>query len=718
MAKAKAEAGKEHRGKRSRSGRPSHPVTPATPSTTLGRKVSWLALLAMVFVVPLATSNFTVMGAQQSFTADVFEIVKVSIERMLVLVALAAWAWDILRRGGKIRHSPVDWLILAFVVWIAITTALSVHWPTALLGRPRRYEGLVTFLTYALIYFLVLQHADGAKRIVRLVQTLFWSSILVACFGIAQFLGLQLDGWRPVGFEATRAFATYGNPDFLGGFLIFTVCAALGLALLEPRRGWRMIYWLGFALNGVALIVTFTRGAWIGGFISLVVLAIAAWRQRATMRKIDWVPAGASIVVAIAVVWRSLSSSSEVLNFGRRIASIFEFRSGSGQTRTYIWQTALDSIKERPIQGWGADTFRLAFTKYKPAEYVGIVGGSTGADNAHNYLLQLASGVGIPGALMFCAVFVWAGVRSFGTVFKRSDQPTNLILAALWAASVGYLVHLLFGISVTGVTFLLWIALAAVLVPSARTIQVKAVKWGVVAAVVLIVLAGTGIVFQGITLGADGAYQEAQTAGSPAERTAGAERAMDLNSLNPEYRLSVGITNLAEMSANLQAGAQAQQTGQDPTRYAEAIRRGFAQAETALKGAIAFIPGEYDNYVALATLYNFSAAVMEDPNLYQKATEVARQGMEVMPLGTTIRVQLARALVGTGRTAEAVTALQFCLDVDPGNGEAALALSNIYRQLGQSSQALETLRAVDARKPGQTGVAEAIKELEGQQTSR
>ncbi len=695
---------------------PARPVPVAREAAlpmSFGRKISWWALLAMVFVVPLATSNFTVIGAEQSFTADVFEIVKISIERMLVLVALAAWAWDILRRGGSIRHSPVDWLILGFLVWVAITTALSVHWPTALLGRPRRYEGLVTFFTYALIYFLVLQFADHAKRIRRLAQTFFWSSVLVAAFGLAQFLGLELDGWRPLGFEATRAFSTYGNPDFLGGFLIFAVSVALGLALLEQRSAYRMMYWLGFALNGVVLIVTFTRGAWIGGFIALVILAVAAWRQRAAMKRVDWVPAGASIIVAIAIIWRSMSSSSEVLNFGRRIASIFEFSGGSGQTRTQIWQAALTSIKHRPVQGWGADTFRLAFTKYKSAEYVQIKGGSSGADNAHNYILHLASGTGIPGALLFCGVFAWAGVRSFRTIFMRSGHTVDLVLAAFWAAAAGYLVHMLFGISVTGVTFLLWIALAVVLVPTSRTVRVRAARWGVVAAAALIILAATGIVYQGISLAADGAYQQAQTARTPVERTAGAERAADLNPLNPEYRLSVGITNLAEMGANLQAGAQAQQSGQDPTPYAQAIKQGFAKAEAALRDAIAFIPDEYDNYVALATVYNFAAEAI-DPGLYQKAIETAQQGIEVMPLGTAIRIQLARALLGTGRAAEAVDMLRVCLDLDPANGEAAIALANIYRQLGQISQALETLRAVEARLPGQPGVADAIKALEGQ----
>ena len=110
------------------------------------------------------------------------------------------------------------------------------------------------------------------------------------------------------------------------------------------------------------------------------------------MRRIDWAPAGVFVALGIGIIARSLSNPSEVMNFGKRLGSIFDFGSGSGQTRVEIWRAAIAAIKERPILGWGADTFRLAFTKHKTAEYVQIMGGSSGADNAHDYPLQLASG--------------------------------------------------------------------------------------------------------------------------------------------------------------------------------------------------------------------------------------------------------------------------------------------------------------------------------------
>ena len=188
--------------------------------------------------------------------------------------------------GGKLRRTPVDWLILAFLVWVALTTVTSVHWPTALFGKPRRYEGLLTFVNYAVIYFLVLQFADRAARVRRWRRRSSGRASSSPATALLQFIGRRPGrAGATLPFEANRAFSTYGNPDLLGGFLIFSRDG-------RPRRSrssssrpaWRLVYWAGFGLNGLALIVAFTRGAWIGGAVALVLLGVVAWRQRAPLR--------------------------------------------------------------------------------------------------------------------------------------------------------------------------------------------------------------------------------------------------------------------------------------------------------------------------------------------------------------------------------------------------------------------------------------------------
>ena len=59
-------------------------------------------------------SDFAFLHDRLPLTADPFDLVKVFVLRVLTLVALAAWAWALLDAAGRVRRTPVDWLVLAF----------------------------------------------------------------------------------------------------------------------------------------------------------------------------------------------------------------------------------------------------------------------------------------------------------------------------------------------------------------------------------------------------------------------------------------------------------------------------------------------------------------------------------------------------------------------------------------------------------------------------
>jgi O-antigen ligase/Flp pilus assembly protein TadD len=669
----------------------------------------------MIFLVPIVMSDYSFPGVERLVFSSV-GIVKLSVERVLVLLALAAWGWDLLCRGGRVRHTPIDWLILAWLGWVTVTTITSLHWPTALLGILGRYEGLVTFATYSVIYFLVLQFADSADKVLRMAQTLFVASLIVAVYGLLQFAGVVPVPDDSVAVEELRVISTYNNAMLLGGFLVFSVTVALGLALRERNMWRRLLYWAGFGLNGLTLVVSMTRSAWAGGMIGLVLLAIMGWRQQSGMRRVDWIPTGIFGAAAFAIIWRSLSNSSEILNIGKRLASVFQFDAGSGQTRTEIWKAAIEAIKQRPLFGWGADSFNYPFSRLKPLEYVRDAGEASRVDNAHNYPLHLASGIGIIGALLFFAIWLWAGIRSFKTVFGRAGSAAGIIRGAFWAASAGYLFQLLFGISIPGVTFLLWIALAVVLAPTARTVRLRPAKLGKPAAAALALLVAIGIAFQVVVLVADNGYAVASEDMSPrpySERKAAALRAVEFNPLVPEHRSTLAAIYLEKMASDAGTLEKARANGEHAEAARQAFEDSFRAAESALEEAISATPYDYANYVNLAILYNFAGATLSE-DFYRHTIDTAQAGLEVMPLGTAIRVQLAQALDALGRTDEAVATLEDCMRIDAKDGNAAVHLAQIYQRQGRAAEALVLLKSVDALAPGQPKVRETIKALEAE----
>ncbi len=126
---------------------------------------------------------------------------------------------------------------------------------------------------------------------------------------------------------------------------------------------------------------------------------------------------------------------------------------------------------------------------------------------------------------------------------------------------------------------------------------------------------------------------------------------------------------------------------------------------------MAFTPDDSKNYVYLAQLYNTGGGSLAK-DLFQKAIGIAERGLEIEPYSIAVRLQLAQSLAATGDTAEAVKTLEYCINIDPTGGDAALMLASVYQQQGKVAEALAVLKSVDALAPGQPGVADAIKQLE------
>jgi O-antigen ligase len=690
-------------------------IDAAAPSEAWGmaRQIAWWSILAMVFITPIAISNMSWLSPRiLPLSFDQFDIIKVFMQRVFGLIALTAWVWDIALKGGKIRRTPVEWLILAFLIWVSLSTAFSIHPPTAIFGKYRRFEGLLSFFNYAIIYFLVLQLADRPSRIKRIAQALFWSSIVVAGYGLMQALGRDIMSWGTLPFEVNRSFSTYGNPDLLGGFLMFGLFISLGLALAEESLTWRGVYWFGFLMNAAVTVTAFTRSAWVGAVVGFVFIVLFAVRERAPWKLEDWAFSGTALAVAVAFVIRSLKNPNEVMNFWLRVKSIFDFHGGSAGTRFEIWSAALRATKARPFFGFGPDTFRLIFPKYKPVEYVADAGYLSVADNVHNYPLQLAAGIGIPGLLMLYGIFGWVAVRAWKLIWPR-DGKNRMVYAGFWAACAAYLVHLFFGLSVTGTSFMLWTSMGVLMAPTATVVTVKPPRWIVPVAGLVTVLAVSGIAYQFVLMAADKAYLMARIGSQGAQRTAWAERAVKLNPWNDMYRAEVGLANTDEVIAALSSASQQGVNQQTAISQAQAA---FGRAEFSLKETIDFVPWEYDNYVFLANLYNLGGQFF-NPAYYDRAIEIGLEGKRVEPFGPAIRLQLARSYVSTGQPKKAIKELQEAFDMDPAYTDVVNLLQELYLQEGDRAAALRVLKKAEAFKPGQPGVADKLSALEQSMTA-
>ncbi len=418
---------------------------PAPRSADAGRRV----LLLHLVLSPLLFCTWT---------SDVFEGPKAALltAAALVLAGLAASAW--IARGAPLRlPARPDLLTLGmilFVVSAALSTIFSISPLISWRGAPDSHAGLQTLLAYLVLYLatrgLCRTAADGR----RLLGAAVVGAALSSVYALIQAARLDPAAWDGVSSFADhdRPFGMFGHANYLSAYLVMAAPLIAVFVLravpLPPAcggvgRAAALTLALVAVLAGVAVVAGLSRAAWLAGGVALLALGggwFLAGRRRAALAL-----AGLAAVVAMAGWWAAAGMGGEGLS--GRVAERLS-RLGDGAGRWQIWRAAAELFHDRPLAGWGTDTFQVVFGKHRPADYADAEWGVT-PTRAHNVALQVLATQGLLGAAAAVALIAGLGLAAV-RAWRRSspdDRPTVAAVAAMLAA---FLVQDLFGFTVVG----------------------------------------------------------------------------------------------------------------------------------------------------------------------------------------------------------------------------------------------------------------------------
>jgi O-antigen ligase len=130
---------------------------------------------------------------------------------------------------------------------------------------------------------------------------------------------------------------------------------------------------------------------------------------------------------------------------------------GAGSGRAYIWKRAFELIKERPVFGYGMDTFAYHFPQDDPEKYANLEDYSVIVDKPHNIYIGLAFGGGLITLFGFLGIICFGLYRGFKWIITSSKLSENSITVALFVSAIAYFIQGLFNDSVIGVSTMMWI---------------------------------------------------------------------------------------------------------------------------------------------------------------------------------------------------------------------------------------------------------------------
>lgn len=380
----------------------------------------------------------------------------------LIIISIFLLASIILFRK-QVAYPLVDFdaankLLLTFYILLIISSFFALDRTTAIIGSLYRFEGLITLTIY---YFIFLCSRKIEIIDQKFILIMILSGVLISIHGIMQTYGID-----PIPshfyFEdlinSHNAFSSMGQPNHLGTYLVLLIPFAIYLYLDKN-------YNFGFVFYNImfyALLCTYTRGSWIGLFVSLCAYFIFKMKHN----KITYIEKRKILyVITSSILLLLIYALTSEHSFGARFVSIFsdfskvaqgsDDSTSAGSGRIYIWTKAIELIKLRPLYGIGIDNLSVALRTFYEQDVIANCGyiGFANWSKAHNEYLQTAVTTGIPSLIVYLSLVIVIIKKAISRI-RYSDFYLPLV-----ASLVGFYVIGFFNNEVIMFAYLLWMFL-------------------------------------------------------------------------------------------------------------------------------------------------------------------------------------------------------------------------------------------------------------------
>ncbi|MEY8402701.1 O-antigen ligase family protein [Oscillospiraceae bacterium 44-34] len=342
-------------------------------------------------------------------------------------------------RERQLSWSPINRYIILYAAVYLAGTIFSVN------PQASRNPGLLT-VAFILSSVVLYQSVENRSQLDVLLGAVVLVGTLVSAYGIFQYIfrwGYQSAAWVDSDMFSSIEFrvpSTLDNPNMLGQYLILAI--PIGGAKLLSQKEWagRIYYLVCCALMCLCMILTFSRGAWLG-----LLFAGAVFFVLLNPRLMLLIPP------ALAVMWFLLPETVTA-----RFASIGNLADASTAYRVHIWMGTVAMLKDYWLCGIGPGT--EAFNMVYPAYRLNGID----APHSHNLFLQIVCDAGVAALAVFL-VLLFVFFRMMCTAVSREkDWTSRLHQLAFTGGAAGFLVQAMTDYSFYNyrVLFLFWAYLA------------------------------------------------------------------------------------------------------------------------------------------------------------------------------------------------------------------------------------------------------------------
>ncbi|MEK7518166.1 MAG: O-antigen ligase family protein [Patescibacteria group bacterium] len=297
---------------------------------------------------------------------------------------------------------------------------------------------ILRWIAYAFLFLLIKEYGIKDKK--RIQHAMLTTGVLFIIFGFIQFsyyndlVNLFYLGWDE---HKYRLFSTFLDPNFSGIFLVLFLLFIVGKRLEKQQKALtkiKLLLSVLFALAAGALILTFSRGAFVMLFFSFAVFFLLIGKKQ-------WI----IIMIGIMLI------TGIVLSRRFYIESVNPFRTFSSNARLISMGQALEMFYKHPVLGVGFNSYRYAQLRLGFRKQINIERShaDSGSDNSFLFILATTGIVGFTAYLSMLSAILLRVYR----VFREKKSTYS---AAVFSSIIGLCVASIFTNALFFPPLMLW----------------------------------------------------------------------------------------------------------------------------------------------------------------------------------------------------------------------------------------------------------------------
>lgn len=341
------------------------------------------------------------------------------------------------RPDKNILLHPVTLAIYFNLIWILVTAFTSSMFIVSI----KFFFARVWFV--AAFYFIAAEVFKTEKNINKYIWYFIIPLLGVITYSIIRH--------AHIGFFQQRASQSVMTPFFMDhtsyGAVLAMMIPVIGGFIFNSsiKVFFRIAAGLVLIILTIAIVLSYTRAAWVSVFVAIGVMFILIFKIRFNIIMVISILAVVFIYSKREIISQGLEKNRQETsaNLTEHVKSMSNITSDdSNLERINRWNSALRMFNERPVFGWGPGTYMFNYAPFQLTREKTLIS-TNAADrgNAHSEYLGPLAESGLFGMLTFLFIIISTIVTAVKVYSKAEDRNMRILITSLLMGLVTYYVH-------------------------------------------------------------------------------------------------------------------------------------------------------------------------------------------------------------------------------------------------------------------------------------